>query len=70
MHHIEAEVRQSLITWEPRIDVLDVDVRAENLTGKARGEGRLTINILYEEKATRDERTLVFPFYLIPDETS
>lgn len=31
---------------------------------------RLIINIDYEVKATHDQRSLVYPFYLIPEETA
>jgi hypothetical protein len=30
----------------------------------------LLIDIAYEVKATHDRRSLVYPFYLIPEETS
>ena len=58
---VRRAVRQALGRWEPRIDVLAVDVRA----GEA---GCLLIDIGYRIKATHDRRSLVYPFYLIPEE--
>lgn len=57
------EVRMSLARWEPRIDVLGVDVSAGD-----DDRSTLFIDITYQERATNDPRNLVFPFYLIPDE--
>ncbi len=57
---VEAEVRLALTRWEPRIELLDVTV---SLNDTARGE--LIINIRYAVKATNDERSLVYPFYLM-----
>jgi phage baseplate assembly protein W len=57
------EVRNSLATWEPRIDVLDVAVRQDESRPSL-----LYIDITYEVRDTNDPRNLVFPFYVIPDE--
>jgi len=54
-HHVE----EALGWWEPRIEVTEVDVRAD-----ARDTSRLLIDIKYRVKATSDERSLVYPFYL------
>lgn len=56
-------VEEALGMWEPRIRVLDVDVRAD-----AEDPARMWIDILYQIKATADRRSLVFPFYRIPEE--
>ena len=56
-------VEQALGWWEPRINVTDVDVVPD-----AEGRGQLLINVRYEIKATHDERSLVHPFYVIPEE--
>lgn len=53
-------VEDALGMWEPRIRLITVDVRAQ--------QAKLLIEIQYEIKATRDQRTLVYPFYLIPGE--
>jgi uncharacterized protein len=58
---IAAEVRASLLQWEPRASVVDVIV-----TPEAADPGVLMIDILYTIKATNDARNLVFPFYTIP----
>lgn len=56
-------VRQALSEWEPRIVTEDVRVHPD----EAR-QGRVTIDIDYRVRATNDERNLVFPFYVIPEE--
>jgi len=58
---IAAEVRSSLLRWEPRATVTDVLVAPE-----AADPGVLMIDILYTVKGTNDARNLVFPFYTIP----
>jgi uncharacterized protein len=58
---IAFEVRSALDRWEPRADILTVQVdfrRAE--------EGELHIQIDYRIRGTNDSRNLVFPFYVIP----
>ena len=58
---IAYHVREALGQWEPRIDVLDVDVQAD-----IADSSRVLINIVYEVIATNDVRNLVYPFYLVP----
>jgi phage baseplate assembly protein W len=58
-------VEEALGWWEPRIDVLDVT--AENDASDAL-RSRLLVSVQYQVRATKDERTLVYPFYLIEDE--
>ena len=53
------EVRQALIRWEPRIDVLSVDV----YPGAAQ-PNLLLIEINYQVRATSNSFNLVYPFYL------
>lgn len=53
-------VQDALGMWEPRIRLIAVEVRAQ--------QAKLLIEIQYEIKTTRDQRTLVYPFYLIPGE--
>lgn len=56
---IQAEIQDALIEWEPRIQILAVDVEPD------RGEiGKLLVNIDYRVRATNTEFNLVFPFYL------
>ncbi|MCB0189518.1 MAG: GPW/gp25 family protein, partial [Caldilineaceae bacterium] len=63
-------VADALGMWEPRINVLDIRVFAPTQEGPASiaQEGVLAIFARYEIKTTLDERTLVFPFAVIPDE--
>ncbi|HKQ06544.1 MAG TPA: GPW/gp25 family protein [Blastocatellia bacterium] len=55
---IEEEVRDALLFFEPRIDVLAVHV-----TSEGQGE-RLLISIDYQVRATDNLFNLVYPFYL------
>jgi uncharacterized protein len=56
-------VKDALGMWEPRINVLEVDAYPDD-----EHQNRMLIEILYEIKTSYDKRSLVFPFYLIPDE--
>jgi Bacteriophage baseplate protein W len=56
-------VEEALGMWEPRIHVKEVNARPD-----PENQGRLLIVISYEVKATHDSRSLVFPFYRIPEE--
>lgn len=64
-NHTVAQVRryveEALGMWEPRINVIDVDVKPDS-----QDACRLLIDIKYQVKSTRDRRSLVYPFYLIP----
>jgi phage baseplate assembly protein W len=60
---LEAEVKRSLLRWEPRIEVMDVDVGFD--TQRA---GTVYIDITYRIRSSNDPRNLVFPFYTIPAE--
>jgi phage baseplate assembly protein W len=57
------EVRNSLLRWEPRIDVIDVKVSQDDSQPTL-----LYIDVTYAIRDTNDPRNLVFPFYVIPDE--
>lgn len=58
---IAFEVEQAVQRWEPRVDVVDVDVQVD-----ADVDGKLYLDITYRIKQVNDERNLVFPFYTIP----
>lgn len=58
-------VEEALGWWEPRIDVLDVAVATDPA---ANAVGKLLITITYRVRATHDERSLVYPFYLIGED--
>lgn len=59
---IEDEVRDALIEWEPRIEVLAVDAELAD-----RSTGRLDVDIEYRVRRTNNEFNLVYPFYLTGD---
>ncbi|MGI6375601.1 MAG: GPW/gp25 family protein [Anaerolineae bacterium] len=59
----ERYVREALGRWEPRIRVTAVAV-----TTDGHHEGQLLITVDYEIKSTHSSRSLVYPFYLIPEE--
>jgi len=57
----ERYVREAIEMWEPRINLEEVMVTPGN------GEvGELMINISYKIKGQVDKRSLVYPFYLVP----
>jgi uncharacterized protein len=58
---IRLHVQEALIKWEPRI-VLD-DVRTETDPG----QGCVDITIEYHPKDSHDSRSMVYPFYLLPN---
>jgi uncharacterized protein len=60
---LESEVKQALARWEPRIQVLDVDV-----TFDMDNVSTAYIDITYRVRSSNDPRNLVFPFYSIPAE--
>jgi phage baseplate assembly protein W len=53
------KVEEALITWEPRIDLVDVRVTSEPVSA-----GKLLIEIDYRVRATNTFYNLVYPFYL------
>ena len=53
------KVEMALITWEPRIDNITVQVTANP------PQGRLMIEIHYRVRATNIFYNLVYPFYLV-----
>jgi uncharacterized protein len=55
---VKQSVWDALVLWEPRIEVLDVDV-------EVKGQGEvLLINIHYRVRTTNNHFNLVYPFYL------
>jgi phage baseplate assembly protein W len=56
---MQAAVKDVLVKWEPRVQVLGVKVEADQ------GEvGKLLIEVDYRVRATNNRFNLVFPFYL------
>jgi uncharacterized protein len=56
-------VRQALIRWEPRVEVLDVDAGADPDAPE-----QLVITLRYRVRASRAEATLTIPVELAPTE--
>jgi len=59
----ERYVREALGRWEPRIDLIDVRVLPDDTNSTT-----LEIQVTYQIKALHASRSLVYPFYLIPEE--
>ncbi len=59
----ERYVREALGRWEPRIEL--ESVRAESLP---QDRACLSIVVAYRIKSTHSSRSLVYPFYLLPEE--
>ena len=55
-------VEEALTVWEPRIEIRSIDVAASGQ------DGWVDLDLHYGVKATKDERTLVYPFYMIGEE--
>jgi len=62
---IAYDVREALERWEPRIELLDVEVSFDAVEA-----GTLYIDVRYAIRGTGDPRSLVFPFYVIPERES
>jgi phage baseplate assembly protein W len=56
---VQHEVKDALVKFEPRIDVLNVDVSADR-----QQEGVLLINVEYRVRRTDTTFNLVYPFYI------
>ena len=56
---IEASVREALTLWEPRIELINVNVSSDKAE-----EEKLLISIDYRVRSTNNEFNLVYPFYL------
>ena len=56
-------VEEAIGMWEPRIRIVSVNVGPDPTDAS-----RLLIEVEYKLKATHDRRSLVYPFYLIPEE--
>jgi phage baseplate assembly protein W len=56
---IIGDVQRALTTWEPRIDVLDIDVQSP-----PDRPNHLLIQISYRLRTTNNRFNLVYPFYV------
>ena len=59
IHYVE----QALERWEPRIQVREVEVNTDPTNGTA-----LLVEIKYVIKDSHDERSIVYPFFLMGEE--
>jgi phage baseplate assembly protein W len=55
-------VEEAVGMWEPRVRLVSVNVQPD-----PSDHARLLISVDYEIKASHDRRSLVYPFYLIPE---
>lgn len=56
---MSSAVREALLTWEPRIDEIEVHINTQRLN-----EGIADIEIQYVVRKTNNPYNLVYPFYL------
>jgi phage baseplate assembly protein W len=56
---VTREVRDALVRWEPRIDVLNVDAASDPADPR-----RLLVSVDYRVRTTNNQFNLVYPFYL------
>ena len=56
-------IEEALGRWEPRIEIEQIEVLP--VVGR---DSALEVTIHYRIKATHDERSIVYPFYLMGDE--
>jgi phage baseplate assembly protein W len=61
---IAYDVREALERWEARIDITEVRVSFDRIN-----DGVLYVDVGYALRGLNDPRNLVFPFYVIPDES-
>ncbi len=61
---VATSVRQALLYYEPRIEVLNLSVSDREKGESQPAEGKLLISIDYRIKNTNGEFNLVFPFYM------
>ena len=60
---VQTAVHQALERWEPRIEVVDLDVEQSDAHA-----GTLLVDITYRVRTTSGLQNLVYPFYVIPAE--
>ena len=59
MTRVRTRVQEALVTWEPRIDMEQVDVTADSAE-----RFKLLISMTYQVRGTNSLSNLVYPFYL------
>ncbi|MGE5381384.1 MAG: GPW/gp25 family protein [Methylocystaceae bacterium] len=55
---IEADLKNAILAWEPRVTKVEVQVEADT------NSGQLWINIKYAVRSTNNLFNLVYPFYI------
>lgn len=60
---VESSVREALVEWEPRIDVVSVDASADEAE-----PGRVLVEIAYRVRSTNSLSNMVYPFYVTEGE--
>jgi phage baseplate assembly protein W len=60
---VQQYVAEALTMWEPRIELQGVDVYTDEDL-----DGALFVEVFYIVKATHDERSIVYPFFLVGEE--
>jgi phage baseplate assembly protein W len=63
LHLMSEAVLDAVAQWEPRIEMVETVVRPD-----ADDASLVRILLRYRVKTTNDERNLVYPFYVIPQE--
>ena len=56
---IQDNVREAIVKWEPRVDILNIIAQPEDVES-----GKLNINIDYKVRRTNSRYNMVYPFYL------
>jgi len=56
---VESSIREALIKWEPRIEILNIEISREKAD-----VGQLLVSIDYRVRTTNSEFNMVYPFYL------
>lgn len=59
MSLVENNVREALILWEPRIELIKVEV-----SGEQSADGKMLVSIDYRVRVTNNRFNMVYPFYL------
>lgn len=57
-------VEEALNRWEPRITIKEIEI----LPSQPHNQHLLQVRIVYEVKNTHDERSIIYPFYIMNEE--
>lgn len=60
LHLLETTVREAIVTWEPRVQLLDVTAEANPSSPE-----RVLVSIQYLVRASNTRHSLVFPYYVL-----